>query len=290
MPVAAMPDCSYSAAADSSVVAGYSDCLKEALKFLLEKEKLPPQHPVVAGLAMHLARPGARQSLRRLATAHSTGGDNQRRQASIPSRSEQQLHSVRGNTSLIGRSRVAAAIQKNKISSSDDDGRNEECSDSENEGSRALVGSPKQEEEQEPSSSSDPGNQSRARDINNELRRNLQNIVDNLQDVIDGNDNSSDADTDEEEDNDAADDPIYDVNDNDLDIEIETILGDEELRRELVRLVYQGCDLIAVAPQRPTVYPSPPCSPVYASIATPAQYLPHEQFEHVIQHLPNDRL
>ena len=39
---------------DPNVMAGYTDCLREALRFLLHEEKLPPSHPAVAGLAWHL--------------------------------------------------------------------------------------------------------------------------------------------------------------------------------------------------------------------------------------------
>ena len=295
MPVAVLPDEHVSSSPDSSVVAGYADCLKEALKFLLEREKLSPQHPVVAGLAMHLARPGARQSLRRLASSHKqpsrrTHEVAHRRDASrSTSSSERNLHTVR-NTCAIGRSRFTnAQIRQRQTHAAISDVKKEVeeeryHSDHPVRDQSPSVSSNTNDESQ--SNSTPSSSSSSKREINRQLRKNLQNIVNNLQDAIDNNISDEDSSYEDSEDEDEGSDPIYDVDENDLDTEIETILGDAELRRELVRLVYQGCDLVAVAPQQSFVYPSPPCSPQYATVATP-QYLPDE---HIIQHLPNDRL
>ncbi|KAG7160221.1 uncharacterized protein LOC121876597 isoform X2 [Homarus americanus] len=51
---------------DPDVVAGYQDCLKETLRFLLEEEHLPEDHPVVTGLAAHLTREHAHVELTKL--------------------------------------------------------------------------------------------------------------------------------------------------------------------------------------------------------------------------------
>jgi len=48
---------------DPDVVAGYQDCLKETLRFLLEEENLSANHPVVLGLAQHLTRQHAHVEL-----------------------------------------------------------------------------------------------------------------------------------------------------------------------------------------------------------------------------------
>ncbi|XP_071533903.1 uncharacterized protein [Panulirus ornatus] len=52
--------------ADPDVVAGYQDCLKETLRFLLEEEHLPADHPVVMGLAAHLTREHAHVELTKI--------------------------------------------------------------------------------------------------------------------------------------------------------------------------------------------------------------------------------
>ncbi|XP_064108466.1 uncharacterized protein LOC135216877 isoform X2 [Macrobrachium nipponense] len=51
---------------DPDVVAGYQDCLKETLRFLLEEEQLSLDHPVVMGLAAHLTRDHAHVELSKL--------------------------------------------------------------------------------------------------------------------------------------------------------------------------------------------------------------------------------
>ena len=308
MPVAIPPeDPSYTLPPDPSVIAGYTDCLKEALKFLLEKEKLPPQHPVVAGLALHLARPAARNSLRKLGASPQRSTRLERGAASkAESSSERSLHQIR-HTVNIGKTRIVSVhkngpsvvpivnprdsevvasshlnqannrLQFNEHSQSPDNDRLQ------NQSSRTISS-------QQQGSSNASQRRYDPRNVNNELRKNLQTIVENLQDAIEGSqsedegeDSSYEEDGSDKEGNDDA--ASYDVDDNDIDTEIDTILGDTELRRELVRLVYQGCDL--VVPQR-TVhgYPSPPASPQYATVATP-QYFPDE---HVIQHIRNDRL
>ncbi|KAG0719979.1 hypothetical protein GWK47_049399 [Chionoecetes opilio] len=52
--------------ADPDVVAGYQDCLKETLRFLVEEERLPGDHPVVRGLVTHLTRQHAHAELTKL--------------------------------------------------------------------------------------------------------------------------------------------------------------------------------------------------------------------------------
>ncbi|KAK4319080.1 hypothetical protein Pmani_009913 [Petrolisthes manimaculis] len=51
---------------DPDVVAGYRDCLKETIRFLVEEESLPDDHPVVRGLAVHLTRQHAHIELSKL--------------------------------------------------------------------------------------------------------------------------------------------------------------------------------------------------------------------------------
>ncbi|MPC49004.1 uncharacterized protein LOC123513127 [Portunus trituberculatus] len=53
-------------AADPDVVAGYEDCLEETLRFLVEEEQLPGDHPVVQGLITHLTRQHAHTELAKL--------------------------------------------------------------------------------------------------------------------------------------------------------------------------------------------------------------------------------
>lgn len=48
---------------DPEVAAGYQDCLKETLRFLLYEENLSADHPVVLGLAQHLTRQHAHVEL-----------------------------------------------------------------------------------------------------------------------------------------------------------------------------------------------------------------------------------
>jgi hypothetical protein len=38
------------------LLAGYSDCMTEALRYLVEEERYSPEHPVVEGLRTHLAQ------------------------------------------------------------------------------------------------------------------------------------------------------------------------------------------------------------------------------------------
>ncbi|KAL1464752.1 hypothetical protein WDU94_004370 [Cyamophila willieti] len=38
------------------LVAGYMDCMEEALRYLIEEEKYPEHHPAVQGLKDHLAQ------------------------------------------------------------------------------------------------------------------------------------------------------------------------------------------------------------------------------------------
>ena len=38
------------------LLAGYSDCMTEALRYLVEEEQYSPEHPVVEGLRTHLAQ------------------------------------------------------------------------------------------------------------------------------------------------------------------------------------------------------------------------------------------
>ncbi|KAJ9593125.1 hypothetical protein L9F63_027633 [Diploptera punctata] len=38
------------------LLAGYSDCMTEALRYLVEEERYSPEHPVVEGLRIHLAQ------------------------------------------------------------------------------------------------------------------------------------------------------------------------------------------------------------------------------------------
>lgn len=307
MPVAVAPDDKFhSVSPDPSVVAGYVDCLKEALKFLLVRERLPPQHPIVAGLALHMARPGARERLRKLATGGSqivpisirrtepSGSTREEKRQGIDgvSLSERSLHQVR-NTSNIGKTRVPPVHKQRSLPVTNSVERHP------NQQIPHTITNP---------SASKTNETDKQRNIAIEMRKNLQNIVENLQKAIDGSDDDEeddedaeaeihvcneddvdDADTEEEEidvGQEETNEPYYDTNGPDVDAEIDTILGDSVLRRELVRLVYQGCDLIATAPlQVPSHYPSPPSSPQYASIATPPQYLPQE---HLIQHIENE--
>ncbi|KAF2355339.1 hypothetical protein FHG87_013906 [Trinorchestia longiramus] len=254
MPVAVAPDDALASnAPDPSVVAGYVDCLKEALKFLLERERLSPQHPVVAGLALHLARPGAQNFLRRAPTQATASAG--RRRNEHESQSERRLHQVQRTTS-IGKQR--APIRRRLVH---------------NNASFPGV------------SSSQPAESSSHRDINGELRHNLQNIVDNLECAINDTrvqDELEDYFSDEDEAEAINEDehpetyPHYNVTDNDLDAEIDTFLGDSVLRRELVRLVYQGCDLIATAPlQLPSsTLDASPASPQIGATAEPDHPLP----------------
>ncbi|KAJ4447233.1 hypothetical protein ANN_09237 [Periplaneta americana] len=45
-----------SGADNSLLLAGYSDCMTEALRYLVEEERYSPEHPVVEGLRTHLAQ------------------------------------------------------------------------------------------------------------------------------------------------------------------------------------------------------------------------------------------
>lgn len=40
----------------ADLVAGYMDCMEEALRYLIEEEKYPEHHPAVQGLRQHLAQ------------------------------------------------------------------------------------------------------------------------------------------------------------------------------------------------------------------------------------------
>lgn len=40
----------------ASISAGYTDCMDEAIRFLVEEEKISPEHPVVVNLKAHLER------------------------------------------------------------------------------------------------------------------------------------------------------------------------------------------------------------------------------------------
>ena len=51
---------------DPCVVAGYQDCLRETLRFLVEDEHLPLDHPVVTGLVFHLTCNTAHKELEKL--------------------------------------------------------------------------------------------------------------------------------------------------------------------------------------------------------------------------------
>ncbi|XP_018027235.1 uncharacterized protein LOC108682556 [Hyalella azteca] len=253
MPVAVAPDDPLAAGVpDPSVVAGYADCLKEALKFLLERERLPPQHPVVAGLALHLARPSARSGLRR--ASHDAVAKHRLRneQQSLVDRG---LHQVK-HTVPIGKARTSSRFRPllpNSVAGSTHD--------------------------------ADTDASQSQRDVNGELRRNLQQIVENLEYAINDTQDDDDSDcyfSDEDESisevTEPDDHPNYDVDENDLDAEIDTILGDAVLRRELVRLVYQGCDLVAAAPVQAAaaILPASPASPQLGATADPeAQPIPN---------------
>lgn len=39
----------------AELVAGYMDCMEEALRYLVEEERYPASHPAVQGLRAHLA-------------------------------------------------------------------------------------------------------------------------------------------------------------------------------------------------------------------------------------------
>ncbi|KAL7640771.1 UNVERIFIED_CONTAM: hypothetical protein RMT77_009046 [Armadillidium vulgare] len=53
---------------DPCVVAGYEDCLRETIRFLVHDEKLPEEHPLVAGLNFHLASDTAHKELMRVSS------------------------------------------------------------------------------------------------------------------------------------------------------------------------------------------------------------------------------
>lgn len=69
---------------DPEVVAGYQDCLKETLRFLLYEENLSADHPVVLGLAQHLTRQQAHVELTKI-TQQITQDVPQRQQILAPS-------------------------------------------------------------------------------------------------------------------------------------------------------------------------------------------------------------
>lgn len=305
MPVAVAPDDIHSAGSpDPSVVAGYTDCLKEALRFLLERERLPPQHPAVAGLALHLARPDAPN--RRRARPEAGGlSTPSRRRTGTEERTASYEHRIRRvrNTASLGKAHATPRHKHVTMSSPNSTLRRNNASlqtakltDVTLQRTSESLSTAKSTEEGSQRENAESGTSTEVRrDINAELRQNLQTIVDNLQLAIEGEESDvgsadeedveleyeeeeeegEDVET-EEIDDTIQDPPLYDLNDSDLDAEIDTILGDSTLRRELVRLVYQGSDLIATAPLQPSIVL--PTSPLIGATAETEYHIIPQHF------------
>ncbi|KAK7057006.1 hypothetical protein SK128_012335 [Halocaridina rubra] len=168
---------------DPDVVAGYQDCLKETLRYLLEEEHLAMDHPVVMGLAEHLTRDHAHTELNKLSHELTTSVLAYASSPSVP-----QDSGDRDGIANSGQTPVSAGYEVTLI---------EECV----EDSDSVTNESVCETEMEECSDSDAD--------------------------CDFSDDYSD--TEEAQ-------------------VTEVIMGDPELRRQLLRLVYQGCDLFASPP------------------------------------------
>ncbi|XP_045610960.1 uncharacterized protein [Procambarus clarkii] len=173
---------------DPDVVAGYQDCLKETLRFLLEEEHLPEDHPVVTGLAAHLTRDHAHVELTKL---------SQQLASAI-----MDAHTAPTNESEVSSTNNASALRVNRTF---------------NAGFEVTL-----------------------------VEDNSEDEIIVLDDAMDEDDceyinieEFSDSETNSEYEADG------DLEENNV---TEAFITDPELRRQLIRFVYQGCDLFA-APQ-----------------------------------------
>ncbi|XP_068233838.1 uncharacterized protein [Palaemon carinicauda] len=176
---------------DPDVVAGYQDCLKETLRFLLEEEQLSMDHPVVMGLAAHLTRDHAHVELSKLSHELTNAV---LACAATPSATATEVPTHPQDIfSPLSQSTVTAGFEVTLVEERDD----------------------------------------------NETLNENQSDCESLEENCDIQDESLDESCD-----------IQDMDDEDYsdseEAEVaDTIMSNPELRRQLLRFVYQGCDLIA---------------------------------------------
>lgn len=96
---------------DPEVVAGYQDCLKETLRFLLYEENLSADHPVVLGLAQHLTRQHAHVELTKV---------TQQITQDLPQRQHNTAPTPPSSPSTINRGFEVTLVEDNSMSDTDD--------------------------------------------------------------------------------------------------------------------------------------------------------------------------
>ncbi|KAK8752645.1 hypothetical protein OTU49_006654 [Cherax quadricarinatus] len=174
---------------DPDVVAGYQDCLKETLRFLLEEEHLPEDHPVVTGLAAHLTREHAHIELTKLSQQLATAIIDA--QTTPTDESEEEISTNNSNTLRVPRTFNAGF----EVTLVEDDSEEEII---------VLDDDAMDEDDCE---------------------------YINIEELSDSEDNSE-----------------YEAGDLEEERVTEALITDPELRRQLIRFVYQGCDLFAAPP------------------------------------------
>ncbi|PSN45493.1 hypothetical protein C0J52_22165 [Blattella germanica] len=92
------------------LLAGYSDCMTEALRYLVEEERYSPEHPVVEGLRTHLAQQQDRVLLEASRShhhhhRHAVQLDNSRVTANNNNNNNNQVVEVRNRVAFISDSK-----------------------------------------------------------------------------------------------------------------------------------------------------------------------------------------